>query len=142
MNKRISLLSCKLYKVWEPDLRALIFLVENYLRVIPCQMNKFFPSFPLDHLRFWWKFHRMCINVLEHAVQNFRTIFLVVFFWRIFKDVWGDPVFRYRNSCLNFLPCLEGYNSSVIVDKWMKFAGHIVCDMLIKAWLKKFKSDE
>ena len=67
---------------------------ENRIWVIPCQINKFFANFQLDHLRFWWNFHRMCINVLEHAVQNFAAIFSVFFFWRNFKDVWCEPVYR------------------------------------------------
>jgi len=36
----------------------------------------------------------MCINVLEHAVQNFPAIFSVFFFWRNVKEVWGEPVYR------------------------------------------------
>ena len=36
----------------------------------------------------------MCINVLEHALQNFAAIFSVFFFWRNFKDFRGDPVYR------------------------------------------------
>src|SRR6218665_4181769 len=53
--------------------------------VIPCQVNKFLANFPLDHLRFCSNFHRMCIDVLEHAVQNFAAIFSVFFFGRILK---------------------------------------------------------
>jgi len=36
----------------------------------------------------------MCINVLEHAVQNFAAIFSVSFFWRNFKEVRGDIVYN------------------------------------------------
>ena len=35
----------------------------------------------------------MCINALEHAVQNFAAIFSVFFFLWNFKDPQGDPVY-------------------------------------------------
>jgi len=35
----------------------------------------------------------MCINVLEHAVENFAAIFSVFFFWRNFKDIRRDLVY-------------------------------------------------
>lgn len=74
----------------------------------------------------------MCMNILKNDVQNFRAISSIVFFWQNFKDVRGDPVYRDLFSHLKFRLGLKGYNSTNIVDKWMKFAGHLVCGILIK----------
>ena len=75
----------------------------------------------------------MCINISEDGVPNFTAIFITVFYWQNFKDVWGGSYCCDFNSRLNLIPCLEGCQFVIIVDNVMKLAGIVICAMLMKA---------
>ena len=74
----------------------------------------------------------MCISVLEHAVQNFAAIFSVFFFGGILKTSGATPFIAICKLPLNLLPYSASHNSTIIADKFMKFAGHLVMVVLIK----------
>ena len=52
------------------------------------------------------------------------------------KEVRGDPVFVVRNSCLIISSYSNGYNSTNIVDKCMKFSGNKDCHVNIPNMVK------
>ena len=84
----------------------------------------------------------MCINVLQHALQNFTVIFLFFFFWQNFEVMWGGSFIAIWKSRLNALPYSEGHKSSIIADKLMKFAGHLDIVVLIKGCWNNLISDK
>jgi len=75
----------------------------------------------------------MCINVVEHAVQNFAAIFSVFVFGRILKTSMVKLFIAIWKSCPNLLPYVESHKSTTIADKLMKYAGHLVMVVLIKS---------
>src|SRR6218665_2990940 len=71
------------------------------------------------------------------------NILSTILFWRKFKDVRGDT--RFFVSCksrLNLLPYSASRNSTIIADKLMKFAGHLVMVVLIKGCWKNLISEQ
>ena len=64
-------------------------------------IQQIFCKFPTRPSQIWWNLHRICIGVWEHGLQKFTAIFIVVYFWRNFKDVWGNPVYRDSSTALD-----------------------------------------
>ena len=82
----------------------------------------------------------MCINVLEHAVQNFSAIFSV-FFLAEFQRQIRLRLSRFANHInLKAFPAI--HNSTTIADKLMKFAGQLALVVLIKGCLKHVISEQ
>jgi len=84
----------------------------------------------------------MCINVLEHAVQNFAALFLVFFFGVILKTSGVTPCFAIFKLRLNLLSYSASRSSTIIADKLMKFVGHLAMMVLIMGCGKYFISEQ
>src|SRR6218665_1159614 len=61
---------------------------------------------------------------------------------RNFKDVRVTPFIAICKSRLNLAPCSASRNSTIIADKLMKFAGHLVMVVLIEDCEKNLISEQ
>jgi len=67
---------------------------------------------------------------------------LYSFFGGILKTSGVTPFIAICKSRLNLLPYSASHNSTIIADKFMKFAGHLVMVVLIKGCGKNLISEQ
>jgi len=80
--------------------------------------------------------NRICINVLEHALQTFAAIFSVLVFGGILKTSGVTPFIAFCKSHLNLLPYSAINDSTNTTHNLIAFAGHLVMVVLIKGGVK------
>ena len=64
------------------------------------------------------------------------------FFGGMLKTSGVTPFIVICKSCLNLVPCSASRNSTIIADKLMKFAGHLVMAVLIKGCGQNLTSEQ
>ena len=69
---------------------------------------------------------RVCINVLEQAVQMFTTTFSIFFFDRILKTSRATPFIVIWKSRLSLQSYSEGHKPTIFADKLITFVVHLV----------------
>jgi len=74
--------------------------------------------------------------------KSLQQYFQYSFFDGILQTSWVTPLIAIWESRLNLLQYSESHKSTIIADKFMKFAGHLAMVILIKSCGKNLISEE